>query len=63
MDLMLAAEFRGAMCRVFRVDILFAAVLNRRTSVRSLAEVLCHHFVLAAGRNEEKRSGKGKEVK
>lgn len=37
MDSMLAAEFRSAMFGVFRVDVPFATLLDRRTSVRSLA--------------------------
>ncbi|KAG9237170.1 reducing type I polyketide synthase 10 [Amylocarpus encephaloides] len=40
MDSMLAAEFRGAVFRVFRVDVPFATLLDRRTSVRSLSELV-----------------------
>jgi len=40
MDSMLAAEFRGAVFRVFRIDVPFATLLDKRTSVKSLATLV-----------------------
>ncbi|KAF4624248.1 hypothetical protein G7Y89_g13924 [Cudoniella acicularis] len=47
MDSMLAAEFRGVMFRVFRVDVPFTTLLNRRTSVRSLTELVANRLLKA----------------
>jgi hypothetical protein len=45
MDSMLAAEFRGAVFRVFRVDVPFATLLDKRTSVRSLASLVASRLL------------------
>jgi hypothetical protein len=45
MDSMLAAEFRGAVFRVFRVDVPFATLLDKRTSVTSLATLVASRLL------------------
>jgi len=40
MDSMLASEFRGAVFRLFRVDVPFVTLLDKRASIRSLAELV-----------------------
>ncbi|KAH8647580.1 ketoacyl-synt-domain-containing protein [Tricladium varicosporioides] len=46
MDSMLAAEFRGAMFRVFHIDVPFATLLDKRTCVRSLGELLAKRLLV-----------------
>ncbi|EHL02619.1 putative Lovastatin nonaketide synthase [Glarea lozoyensis 74030] len=48
MDSMLAAEFRGAVFRVFKIDVPFATLLDKRTSVSSLATLVAGKLLKAS---------------